>query len=461
MRAIGTALAAIIAATSVVAAACGGGGGGSGTPSASTCPIGLVDAATSPVNINFWFAEQAANGDTLQRMVSEFNASHPKIHVTASYQGTYDESTSKYLAALRTGDLPDIVQVTDFETQRVIDSKSVVKVQDCIDAEHYDMSDYLPRVVAYWSVGGQLWSYPFTAAADLLYYNKTAFQKAGLDPDVAPKTLDEVRQYSQKLVDSGATRHGISIEMHSWSVENWLSKFNQPLVNNDNGRTARATAATFDSDAGRTLFTWLNDMVRDGLAMNVGRNPSGADTLLPIGSGDVAMTHGSSAAMRSVYGVLESGEFPDVKIGVAPMAGGDGGVVVGGASLFIVNKSSPVKQEAARIFAQWLDDTPQQAEWHIGSGYIALRKSAAALPSIQEFWAANPQFKVAYDELSGGSVTVANSGAVVGPYAEVRLAIVQGMESMILQGTDPATALKNAQDAANRAISSYNSRLGE
>ncbi len=461
MHTVRTALAAIVATVSVIAAACGGGGtGGSASPSASACPIGLVDAATSPVNISFWFAEQAANQDTLLRMVDEFNASHPKIHVAASFQGSYDDSTSKYLAALRSGDLPDIVQVVDFETQRVIDSKSVVKVQDCIDAERYDLSDYLPRVLAYWSIGGQLWSYPFTAAADVLYYNKVAFQKAGLDPDVAPKTLDEVRQYSQKLVDSGATRHGISIEMHSWSVENWLAKFDQPLVNNDNGRTARATAATFDSDAGRTLFTWLDGMVKDGLAINVGRNPSGADTLLPIGSGDVAMTHGSSAAMRSVYGVLESGQFPDVKIGVAPMAGGDGGVVVGGASLFIVNKSSPVRQEAARIFAQWLDDPAQQAEWHIGSGYIPLRRSAAALPSIQEFWAANPQFKVAYDQLSSGEVTVANSGAVIGPYAEVRLAIVEGMESMILQGTDPATALKNAQDAANTAISSYNSRLG-
>jgi sn-glycerol 3-phosphate transport system substrate-binding protein len=315
--------------------------------------------------------------------------------------------------------------------------------------------------VAYWSIGGQLWSYPFTAAADLLYYNKRAFEKAGLDPEVAPKTLDEVRLYSQKIVDTGAARHGISIEMHAWSFENWMAKFGQPIVNNDNGRRARATQATFDSDGGRTLFTWLDSMVHDGLAINVGRNPSGADTLLPIGSGDVAMTHGSSAAMRSVYGVLESGEFPDVKIGAAPMAGGDGGVVVGGASLFIVNKSSPVKQEAARIFAQWLDEPAQQAEWHIGSGYIPLRKSAAALPSIQQFWSENPQFKVAYDELSGDDVTVANSGAVIGPYAEVRLAVVQGMESMLLQGTEPAAALRNAQEAASAAISSYNARLGE
>ncbi len=389
------------------------------------------------------------------------NASQDKIRVNAAFQGSYDDSTAKYLAALRSGDLPDIVQVVDWETQRVIDSRSVVKVQDCIDQEDYDLSDYLPRVVAYWSIGGELWSYPFTAAADVLYYNARAFEKAGLDPAVPPKTLEDVRAYSQQIVDSGAARHGISVEMHSWSVENWLAKFEQPIVDNDNGRTARATKAVFDSDAGRELFTWFDGMVDDGLAMNVGRNPSGADTLLPIGSGDVAMTHGSSAAMRSVFGVLESGEFPDVKVAVAPMAGGDGGVVVGGASLFIVNKSSPVEQEAARIFARWLNETAQQAEWHIGSGYIPLRKSAAGLPAIQDFWAQNPEFRVAYDELSGGEVTVANSGAVIGPFGEVRRAVVGGLESMVLQGVEPATALTNAANAATDAIESYNSRISE
>ena len=156
---------AIVSAAALLAA-CGGGGGTKQT--AVTCPTGLVEAQTSPVEIKFWQAETMANAETLLRLVDEFNASQSKIKVTATFQGTYDESSSKYLAALRGGDLPDILQVVDWDTQRVIDSGSTVKVQDCIDAEKYDMSDYLPRVVAYWKVGGQLFSYPFSAAANVL-----------------------------------------------------------------------------------------------------------------------------------------------------------------------------------------------------------------------------------------------------------------------------------------------------
>jgi len=450
---------AIVSAAALLAA-CGGGGGTKQT--AVTCPTGLVEAQTSPVEIKFWQAETMANAETLLRLVDEFNASQSEIKVTATFQGTYDESTSKYLAALRGGDLPDIVQVVDWETQRVMDSGSTVKVQDCIDAEKYDMSDYLPRVVAYWKVGGELSSYPFAAATNVLYYNTIAFQKAGLDPAKPPVTLDDVEAYSRKIVDSGAARHGIALEMHSWYIENLLGKAGQVLVNNGNGRDARATEAAFDSDAGRAIFSWIKSMVDGGLAMNVGRNPSGADALLAIGSGDAAMALGSSAGMRSVFGVLESGQFPNVKVGVAPMPGipGDGGVLVGGASLFIVNKSSPVKQEAARIFAHWLNEPAQQAEWHVGSGYIPIRRSAAASKSVQDLWAASPQFKVAYDDLAQDRVTAASAGAVVGPFLEVRNAVVGGLESMILQGTDPATALRNAASTASEAIRSYNQRIG-
>ena len=460
MRTSSKQLALCLVAAMAILPACGGSGGSKTT---STCPVGLVDAATAPVEIKFWQAETMANADTLLGLVDKFNASHSKIKVTATFQGSYDESSSKYLAALRGGDLPDILQVVDWDTQRVIDSGSTVKVQDCIDATKYDTSDYLPRVLAYWQVGGELWSYPFTAATNVLYYNSIAFQKAGLDPAKPPATLDDLRAYSQKIVDAGAARHGIALEMHSWWIENQFARAGQALVNNGNGRDARATEAAFDTDIGREVFSWTKSMVDDGLALNVGRNPSGADALLAIGSGEAAMALGSSAGMRSVFAVLESGQYPDVKVGVGTMPAmpGDGGSLVGGASNFVVNRSSPVKQEAARIFAEWLNEPEQQAAWHIGSGYIPIRRSAAASPSVQALWSTSPQFKVAYDDLSPDLVTPASAGAVVGPFLDVRNAIVGGLESMLLQGTDPATALRNAASTATDAIKSYNQRIGE
>jgi len=443
-----------------VLAACGGNNGGGFS---AECPIGLVDKEAGPVRILFWHAMSVANRDTIERMVGEFNASQDRVQVQPVFQGTYDDNLTKYFTALRGGDLPDIIQVEDTAAQRMIDSRTVVRAQDCITAENYDLSDHIERVIAYYSINGELWPYPFNVSNPVLYYNQIAFEKAGLDPQKPPATLDEVRAYSQKLVDSGAANHGIALELGGWFFEQWMAKAGQPFTDNDNGRTARATSVLFDNDTGRELFGWIDSMIDDGLAVSVGRNASGADALLAIGSGDAAMTIGTSAAMRSVYGVLESGEFPDVKVGLATMPGLEaqdaGGIEVGGGAVFIISRSSPAKQEAARILAKWLNEPAQQAEWHVGSGYIPIRKSAAELPAVTELWAESPQFRVAYDQLLSGQTNVASSGTVLGPYEEIREAVVTAMEQMLLQGKDPAAALADAAKAANIAIEEYNRRI--
>jgi sn-glycerol 3-phosphate transport system substrate-binding protein len=453
------ALVLLLVVPALLAACAGRNGGGF----SSECPTGLAGKDGQPTRIVFWHAMTAANRDTLESLVADFNASQDKVEVEAVFQGTYDENTTKYFTALRGGELPDIIQVEDTSTQRMIDSRSVARAQDCIDQDGYDLSDYVDRVIAYYSINGELWPYPFNVSNPVLYYNKLAFEKAGLDPERPPRTLQEVRQYSQQLVDRGVTRHGLALELGGWFFEQWLAKAGDPYVDNDNGRTARATTALFDGDSGREVFRWIDGMVDDGLAMNAGRNPSGADTLLAVGSGDAAMTIATSAAMRSVYGVLESGQFPDVKVGVAPMPGlqeeDGGGISVGGGSLFIVNRSSGAQQEAARIFARWLNEPEQQARWHVGSGYIPIRKSAAGLPAVRELWSAQPQFRVAYDQLSAGQTNPASAGIVLGPYEEVREAVVTSLEEMLLQGKDPEAAMDGAAAEANQAIEQYNDRI--
>jgi len=454
------ALAALSIAVAGILSACGGDSGGSFS---ATCPRGEIDKAGGKVQVLFWHAMTAANRDTIERMVGEFNASQDKVEVQAVFQGSYGDNVTKYFTALRGGALPDIIQVEDTSSQRMVDSQSVARAQDCIDATGYDLSDHLERVIAYYSIEGKMWPYPFNVSNPVLYYNKLAFEKAGLDPNQPPRTLDEVRTYSQKIVDAGAANHGMSIELGGWFFEQWMAKAGQTFVDNDNGRSARATSVQFDNDTGRRIFAWLDGMVDDGLAVNVGRNPSGADHLLAIGSSDAAMTIGTSAAMRTVYGVLESGQFPHVKVGVAPMPGLDaadaGGVEVGGGALFIVNRASAAKQEGARIFAEWLNAPEQQATWHIGSGYIPVRESASQLPDVQELWAEFPQFKVAYDQLLSGETNAASAGTVLGPYAAVREAMVEAMEQMLLQGKAPDAALADAAKAANSAIKEYNDRI--
>ena len=90
---------------------------------------------------------------------------------------------------------------------------------------------------------------------------------------------------------------------------------------------------------------------------------------------------------------------------------------------------------------KWLNEPEQQAEWHIGSGYIPIRKSAAELPEVKDLWGELPHFRVAYDQLLSGETNAASAGTVLGAYEEVREALVTAMVRMcgLLQpgGTRP------------------------
>src|SRR3954451_20988918 len=183
---------------------------------------------------------------------------------------------------------------------------------------------------------------PFNVSNPVLYFNTKAFEKAGLDPAKPPRTFDDLRSYSQKIMASGAAKHGFALELSPWYVEQWFAMAGEPVVDNQNGRTQRAQKALLDTPIGKQIYAFLKDLVASGEAVSVGRNTGGADHFLALGSGDAAMTIGSSAAIGSILNVLKQGTFPGVGLGIAPLVGpeGDGGTVAGGAAIYLVGKGA-------------------------------------------------------------------------------------------------------------------------
>ena len=88
-----------------------------------------------------------ANEEALQKLVDEYQAQQPKVKVKLVNQIGYREAFEKYKAGLRTGDLPDLVQIEDTGTQQMIDTSSIVPMSACMKADKYDTSDFIPRTL--------------------------------------------------------------------------------------------------------------------------------------------------------------------------------------------------------------------------------------------------------------------------------------------------------------------------
>ena len=444
---------------SLVLTACGGGGGGE--PAKQETPPG-------PVNVTFWHSEPASANDNLVKLVDRFNASQNEVKVEPIFQGNSTELTLKLIAGMPSGNVPAVAYMSEVFAQTLIDSGEITPIQEYLDQEDYDLSDFAPASIAYYTVDSTLYSMPCGLAVPLMYYNKLPFREVGLDPERPPKDLDEARAASEKLVQrdsaGNVTRYGLALEIQPWFFRFMVAGASEFYVNNDNGRAGFATEVAFDNEAGRKFFQWWHDMVQDGLALNVGWDPTGANGLLAVGALKAVMVLSTSAALRSVMDVLEKG-IEGVELGVAPVPGIPGKVPEGspgvyGRSLWIMNARPQQEQDAAWKFIRWFAEPEQQAEWFAGSGYLPVRNSAYDLQAAKDIVAKYPQFEIPADLFAKTATTTAALGALLGPFQQVEDGIRGAIESMLSGEASPDEAIEAAVKASNAAISEYNRRLG-
>ena len=282
-----------------------------------------------------------ANETTLQKLTDQFNSSQSDVKVNLVNQIDYVQTFTKYKAGLSSGDLPDIVQLQETEQQQMIDTGTVLPASVCAKADKYSFSDFLPRVICYFTVQGKQYAMPFNTSGPVLYYNKKAFTAAGLDPTTPPKTLDEVRAAAEKLKANGVSAP-LGLKTEPGYFEHWRALANKLYVNNSNGRKARATKTVYDDATGRQIFTWLSGMVKDGLATtNPDLGTGNFDNLLGIQSGSHAMAFDTSAALGTIQRSSPAATPPTSSSASRRSRRRDakkGGVLVSGGELFMVNK---------------------------------------------------------------------------------------------------------------------------
>ena len=165
-------------------------------------------AFAEPIELQWWHAMTAVNGERIGKIAADFNATQTDYKVTPVYKGSYPETMTAAIAAFRAGSPPHIVQVFEVGTATMMAAKGAVKpvYQLMADAgEPFDPQNYLPTVTGYYSTAdGKMLSMPFNSSTAIVYWNKDAFQKAGLDQEKPPKTWPETFAIAEKLKAGGA-----------------------------------------------------------------------------------------------------------------------------------------------------------------------------------------------------------------------------------------------------------------
>ena len=420
---------------------------------AGTEEFSMADASeVDGTEISFWHSMGGVNGQAIDTLVKKFNDENEYgITVKAQYQGEYDDSLNK-LKSAQIGNMgADLVQVYEIGSRFMIESGWITPMQQMIDADSYDLSQIEPNLAAYYTIDNQLYSMPFNSSTPIMYYNKEMFEKAGITE--IPDSLEGIEAVGEKLLNEGGAGQVISLGIYGWFFEQFIGKQGREYANNGNGRTEAATAVAFDSNgAAANILTAWKSLYDKGYAPNVGKG--GDAGLADFSAGKSAITLGSTASLKQILqdvnGKFEVGTayFPKVK------STDEGGVSIGGASLWALNNNDAKKTRATWEFVKFLISPESQAYWNAQTGYFPVTTAAQEEPVFKENVEKYPQFQTAIDQLHDSSPKYV--GALLSVFPEARATVESEIENLLNGNADVKTAVKNMADAINKSIEEYN-----
>ena len=414
--------------------------------------IEMADASeVDKTTISFWHSMGGVNGQAIDTLVQKFNDENEYgITVEAEYQGSYDDALNK-LKSAQIGNMgADLVQVYEIGTRFMIESGWIVPMQSMVNADEYDTSVLEPNLAAYYTINDMLYSMPFNSSTPLMYYNKDMFDAAGITE--IPDSLEAIAQIGDKLLDGGA-QEVMSLGIYGWFFEQFIGKQGLEYANNGNGRTEAATAVAFDANgaAANILNEWKN-LYDLGYAPNVGKG--GDAGLADFSAGKSAITLGSTASLKQILqdvdGKFEVGTayFPKVK------STDEGGVSIGGASLWALDNNDPKKLRANWEFVKFLISPESQAFWNAETGYFPVNVDAHDEDVFKENIEKYPQFETAIDQLHDSAPQYA--GALLSVFSEARAIVESEIESMLNGNETVDEAVDSMASQINDAIEEYN-----
>jgi sn-glycerol 3-phosphate transport system substrate-binding protein len=380
----------------------------------------LSVCAQAQTEIQWWHSMTAVNGEWVNDLAKEFNASQKDYKIVPTFKGSYDESMTAAVAAFRSGNAPHILQVFEVGTATMMASKNaIVPVGQVMkDAgQKFDPSAYVPAVAGYYTApSGQMLSFPFNSSTTVFYYNKDAFKAAGLNPDKAPATWGDVTLAAATLKASGH-KCPISIAWQGWTqLESFSAWHNVEFASKQNGLAGMDARLKMNSPLHVRHIENLANMAKQGLFVYKGRGNVPEASFV---SGECAMMTTSSGFYGNVkknakfaYGLAPLPYYKDVP-------GAPQNTVIGGASLWVMAGKQPAEYQGIAKFFSFLSSPEVQSASHKRTGYLPITSAAFALTEKSGFYKENPGTDVAVNQMIR-KVTDKSRGIRLGNYVQIR-----------------------------------------
>ncbi|KGP01952.1 ABC transporter substrate-binding protein [Alcaligenes nematophilus] len=406
--------------------------------------MGLGANAHSAVELTMYYpiAVGGPLTDVVDGMIKDYQAQNPEVTVKAVYSGNYDETRVRALSALRAGEPVQLSVLGALDTHDLVEQGLVEAFSDVAqDATSQDwLKSFYPALMANGTLEGKVWGIPFQRSTIVMFYNKDMFREAGLNPDQAPKTWDELVQTAQKLTND--QHHGLMIPSTGypyWMFQAMALQNGRQLMNEE------GTQVYFNDPKSVEALQFFHD-----LAYKHKVSPTGT---IEWGTLRQAFVQGKTAMMWHTTGnltaVKNEAKF-DFGVAMLP-AKEKAASPTGGGNFYLFKGANEEQKKAALDFVRWMTAPERAAKWSMATGYVGVSPAAYETPALVEYAKTFPQAVVARDQLAVASPEFATYET-----ARVRELLSNAVQAVLTNAKTPKAALDEAQAAAERLLRPFN-----
>lgn len=326
-------------------------------------------ASGEKITLQFWNVFTGSDGDILREIVDNYNKTNTdNIEIQMDIMPN-DQLQQKLPASIATGTAPDLVLFGVENIAPYVSNDSLMDIGDFWDVTGVDKSNFLDNVLELSHVDGKLYGTPMQYNVSYLYWNKDLFREAGLDPEKAPATMDELAEYAVKLTNPEKNQFGLALPT-SVTYMQFL------WANGGDADDPATNTNLLNSEENLKTLEWLQDLTVNKKVSPSNITGSEADTMLQ--AGQIAMY---MSGPWQINGLRQQG----IDFGIAPCVAGSVGAFspAGGCSYVIPKGTDESHKLAAYKFMQyWLTDDILK-EWSQRNGFPVWSKTLLEDPEVQ------------------------------------------------------------------------------
>jgi len=186
--------------------------------------LSAASLAFAKVTLTFWNGFTSSDGDILREIVDRFNQLHVgEIEIQMDII-PWEVMFQRLPPAIATNTAPSFILMGYDTLGEYVRENAIQPLDDIWETTGLKKDDFVPSVLDMLVVDGKQYGIPMQYNLVYLFWNKTLFAEAGLDPDVPPETWEEAMEFAVKLTDPRKNQYGFGLPTKTAPLY-WLSLF--------------------------------------------------------------------------------------------------------------------------------------------------------------------------------------------------------------------------------------------